>query len=88
MMMLNKSASYFKERDKFNVKESEKEVMVEPELIKAFKDYRKDFSDRLDLTAIDEFDVSQTAVKKNQKYTLSRTLLNKKCFILLPIATY
>ncbi|MGZ3885763.1 MAG: nucleoid-associated protein, partial [Bacteroidia bacterium] len=77
MMMLNKSASYFKERDKFNVKEFEKEVMVEPELIKAFKDYRKDFNDRLDLTAIDEFDVSPTAVKKNQKYMRSVVKLDK-----------
>ena len=81
MMMLNKSASYFKERDKFNVKEFEKEVMVEPELIKAFKDYRKDFTERLDLTAIDEFDVSQTAVKKNQKYMRSVVKLDKNFHI-------
>ncbi len=77
MMMLNKSASYFKERDDFKLKEFEKEVMVEPELIKAFKDYRKDFNDRLDLTAIDEFEVSPTAVKKNQKYMRSVVKLDK-----------
>jgi hypothetical protein len=77
MMMLNKSASYFKERDHFKMKEFEKDVMVQPELIKAFKDYRKDFNDRLDLTAIDEFDVSQTAVKKNQKYMRSVVKLDK-----------
>jgi hypothetical protein len=77
LMMLNKSASYFKERDHFKMKEFEKDVMVEPELIKAFKDYRKDFNNRLDLTAIDEFDVSQTAVKKNQKYMRSVVKLDK-----------
>ncbi len=77
MMMLNKSTSYFKERDNFKVKDFEKEVMVEPELIKAFKDYRKDFNDRLDLTAIDEFEVSPTAVKKNQKYMRSVIKLDK-----------
>jgi hypothetical protein len=81
MMMLNKSASYFKERDHFKMKEFEKDVMVQPELIKAFKDYRKDFSDRLDLTAIDEFDVSQTAVKKNQKYMKSVVKLDKNFHI-------
>lgn len=81
MMMLNKSTAYFKERDKFNVKEFEKEVMVQPELIKAFKDYRKDFNDRLDLTAIDEFDVSPTAVKKNQKYMRSVVKLDKNFHI-------
>jgi hypothetical protein len=81
MMMLNKSASYFKEKDSFKLKDFEKEVMVQPELIKAFKDYRKDFSDRLDLTAIDDFDVSQTAVKKNQKYMRSVVKLDKNFHI-------
>ncbi len=81
MMMLNKSTAYFKERDKFNMKEFEKEVMTQPELIQAFKEYRKDFSDRLDLTAIDEFDVSPTAVKKNQKYMRSVVKLDKNFHI-------
>lgn len=81
MMMLNKSTAYFKERDKFNMKEFEKDVMVQPELIKAFKDYRKDFSDRLDLNTIDEFDVSPTAVKKNQKYMRSVVKLDKNFHI-------
>lgn len=77
MMMLNRSTSYFKERDKFNVKDFEKDVLVQPELISAFKDYRQDYNKRLDLTAIDEFDVSETAVKKNQKYMKSVVKLDK-----------
>ncbi len=81
MMMLNKSASYFKERDKFDIKNFEKEVLVQPEVIEAFADYRKDFNKRLDLTAIDEFDVSQTAVKKNQKYMRSVVKLDKNFHI-------
>lgn len=81
MMMLNKSTAYFKERDKFKVKEFEKDVMVEPELIKAFRDYRKDYNDRLDLTAVEEFEVSPTAVKKNQKYMRSVVKLDKNFHI-------
>lgn len=81
MMMLNKSTAYFKEKDKFNIKEFEKDVMVQPELIKAFKDYRKDFSDRLDLNTIDEFEISPTAVKKNQKYMRSVVKLDKNFHI-------
>lgn len=77
MMMLNKSTGYFKEKDKFNLKDFEKEVLVQPELITAFKDYRTDFNKKLDLTAIDEFDVSPTAVKKNQKYMKSVVKLDK-----------
>lgn len=81
MMMLNKSTAYFKEKDKFNIKEFEKDVMVQPELIKAFKDYRKDFSERLDFNSIDEFDISPTAVKKNQKYMRSVVKLDKNFHI-------
>lgn len=81
MMMLNKSTSYFKERDKFNVKDFEKDVLVQPELISAFKDYRNDYNKKLDLTAIDEFDVSPTAVKKNQKYMKSVVKLDKNFHI-------
>ncbi len=81
MMMLNRSTSYFKEKDKFNLKDFEKEVLVEPELIGAFKEYRNDFTKKMDLTAIDEFDVSQTAVKKNQKYMRSVVKLDKNFHI-------
>lgn len=81
MMMLNKSTSYFKEKDKFNLQDFEKEVLVQPEVIEAFGDYRKDFNKRMDLTAIDEFDVSPTAVKKNQKYMRSVVKLDKNFHI-------
>ena len=81
MMMLNKSTSYFKEKDTFNVKDFEKDVLVQPEIIEAFKDYRTDFNKRMDLTAIDEFDVSATAVKKNQKYMRSVVKLDKNFHI-------
>ncbi len=81
MMMLNRSTSYFKEKDRFDFKDFEKDVLVEPKLIGAFKEYRKDFSKKMDLTAIDEFDVSQTAVKKNQKYMRSVVKLDKNFHI-------
>lgn len=77
MMMLNRSTGYFKERDKFDIRDFEKEVLVQPELIEAFHDYRSDYNKRLDLTAIDEFEVSPTAVKKNQKYMRSVVKLDK-----------
>jgi hypothetical protein len=80
-MMLNKSTSYFKEKEDFNIKDFEKEVLVQPEIIEAFKDYRTDFNKRLDLTAIDEFEVSPTAVKKNQKYMRSVVKLDKNFHI-------
>jgi len=77
MMMLNRSVSYFKEKDKLNVKEFEKEVLIEPELTKSFKEYRSDFKDKMGLNIVEEFDVSQTAVKKNQKHMRSVVKLDK-----------
>ncbi len=77
MMMLNKSTSYFKERDNFNLKDFERDVLVQPEVIQAFNEYRTDFNKRMDLTAIDDFEVSPTAVKKNQKYMRSVVKLDK-----------
>jgi hypothetical protein len=81
MMMLNKSTSFFKDKDKFNLNQFEKEVLVEPEVIEAFKDYRSEFNRRMDLTAVDDFDVSPTAVKKNQKYMKSVVKLDKNFHI-------
>ncbi|MBK9284876.1 MAG: nucleoid-associated protein [Sphingobacteriaceae bacterium] len=81
MMMLNKATGYFKERDQFKMKDFEKEVLEQPELISAFRDYKKDFNNRFDLTDIEEFEVSPTAVKKNQKYMKSVVKLDKNFHI-------
>jgi hypothetical protein len=81
MMMLNKSTSYFKDKDSFSLKDFEKDVLVQPEVIEAFKDYRTDFNRRMDLTAVDDFEVSPTAVKKNQKYMRSVVKLDKNFHI-------
>lgn len=77
MMMLNKSTSFFKEKDNFNFAEFEKEILPQAELQEAFKDYRKTYNEKMDLKAVDEFEVSHTAVKKNQKFMKSVVKLDK-----------
>ena len=77
MMMLNKSVSYFKEKDKVNVAEFESEVLVEPEVKKSFEEYRNEYKHRMDVNIVDEFDVSPTAVKNNQKHMRSIIKLDK-----------
>ncbi len=77
MFMLNTSTGFFKEKDKFDFKEFEKEILKSNDIKEAFCDYRKTYNDKMDLTAIDEFDVSATAVKKNQKYMKSVIKLDK-----------
>ncbi|MFL5753927.1 MAG: nucleoid-associated protein, partial [Bacteroidia bacterium] len=77
MMMMSRSMNYFKEKDKFNVKDFEKEVMVQPELVEAFRDYRGTYAQDNAVNAIDDFEISDTAVKKNQKYLRSILKLDK-----------
>lgn len=76
-MMLNQSISYFKDREKFSLKDFETEILIQPELIDSFKEYREDYANRMDLVKVDEFDVSPTAVKKNNKYMRSVIKLDK-----------
>ncbi|HQQ93086.1 MAG TPA: nucleoid-associated protein [Bacteroidia bacterium] len=80
-MMLNRSTAYFKEKDKFQMKDFEEQVLTQPELVQAFRDYRQDFNKRLDLTAVDDFEISPTAVKKYQKYMRSVIKLDKNFHI-------
>lgn len=81
MMLLNKSTSFFKEKEKFNIQDFEREVLPQPELQEAFRDYRKTYNDKMDLTAIDDFEISPTAVKKNQKFMRSVVKLDKNFHI-------
>ena len=77
MMMLNKSVSFFQDKENFDLKEFEKEVLSDSEVIDAFKEYRDDYNKRLDIVPSDKFEVSETAVKKNKKYMKSVIKLDK-----------
>lgn len=77
MAILNRSTSFFKDKDNFSMPDFEREVLKTGELTEAFQDYRKTFNDKMDLTAVDDFEVSQTAVKKNQKFMKSVVKLDK-----------
>lgn len=77
MMMLNKSTNFFKGKDKFQIEEFEKEVLEQPEIKEAFVDYRKEYNDKMELPTVDEFDVSVTAVKKNNKFMKGVVNLDK-----------
>ncbi len=77
-MMLNKMVKAVSEKDKLNIKDFNREVLNDVELITQFDDYRAEFAKRLDLAKFeDEFDVSQTAVKQNKKYVRTVIKLDK-----------
>jgi hypothetical protein len=77
MLIMNRSLNYFKDKDKFNMREFENEVMGAPELVDAFRDFSDQYNKENHLNAIEDFDISKTAVKKNQKHLRSVIKLDK-----------
>ena len=76
-MMLNKSVNFFKEKDKFVLADFKNEVLAQDEIKESFDEYRSNYNDKMDLKDVKEFDISATAVKKNQKYCKSVIKLDK-----------
>lgn len=64
--LLNKSISFFKEQDNFNMNDFEAEVIVQPEVISQFQQYRHDYQQEREMYIPDAFDISAPAVKKKQ----------------------
>lgn len=79
---LKRTQDYFKKNEHFNENEFEEEVVGAPEVIDAFKDYKDDFIKSYDLPEIDEnFDISRTAFKAQNKYFKSVIKLDKNFHI-------
>lgn len=64
--LLNKSISFFKEQESFNMRDFEAEVIVQPEVISQFQQYRHDYQQEREMYIPDAFDISTPAVKKQQ----------------------
>jgi hypothetical protein len=79
--LLNKSIKFFKEQDSFNMDEFEAEVIVQPEVISQFQQYRHDYQHDHQVNIEDEFDISDKAVKKQQRVFKSVIKLDKNFHI-------
>jgi hypothetical protein len=78
IQMMNRSMNFIKERDRFDQKEFEREVLGNnPEVINAFKNYKDNYIKENDITAIDDFEISKAALKKNSKFMKSVLKLDK-----------
>jgi hypothetical protein len=80
-VMLNKTRDYFKMNDTFEQKEFEAEVMEQPEIIDAFRDYKKRHEAELGYEIHDGFKISADATKQSQKYLRSVIKLDKNFHI-------
>ena len=75
--LLNRSVDYFKTRKSFNKNEFEGEVFKDPEFIDSFQQYEAKYKEMNDLVILDDFEVSQPAVKKQSKIFKSVLKLDK-----------
>jgi hypothetical protein len=79
--LLNKSVNFFKENESFNMDDFTQEVIRQPEMIKTFNDYRKAYADERQLIIVDEFGISNQALKKQQRIFKSVIKLDKNFHI-------
>lgn len=80
--MLNQSAKYFTEKEKFENHDFKEEVMGgDPNLINAFEQYKDQVEERNEVKFSEEFEVSPEAVKSNKRKFKSVLKLDKNFHI-------
>ncbi len=77
VVMLNKAHDFFKTKDEFRKEEFEEEVMEQPEIIGAFRDYKKRYETEKGFEINDEFKISADVAKQSKKYFKSVIKLDK-----------
>ena len=81
--LLNKSIQFFKVNDLFNIDDFDNEVMAEPNLIKKFHHYKKEYEEQSDTLIDDKFTISEAARKKQQRVYKRVIHLDKKIQIVI-----
>jgi len=79
--LLNKSVKFFKEKEDFDFDEFTGEVMVQPEIINTFSQYKSGFEQANDIEFSNNFSISENAVKKQSKIFKSVIKLDKNFHI-------
>jgi hypothetical protein len=79
--LLNRSINYFKEQDEFNMDDFSRSVIQDPQVIESFKGYKKQYEDEHELEFNESFDISDAAVKKQNRMFKSVLKLDKNFHI-------
>ncbi len=79
--LLNRSASFFKKNEVFDIRAFNNEVIQDEGLIDSFKNFKDKFQEDSDLSIVDEFDISTPAVKKFAKVFKSVLKLDRNFHI-------
>lgn len=81
--LLNKSLQFFKEKDTFNIDEFAEEVIEQPEVIEKFHQYKHNFEKESQVVIDDQFTISESARKKQQRSYKRIIRLDQKIQIII-----
>jgi len=79
--LLNRSAGYFRDKEKFVKEDFEKEVFADEEVIESFREFNEQVGQRNKLVMEDRFDISEPAVKREARGFKSVLKLDKNFHI-------
>ncbi|MFW5725948.1 MAG: nucleoid-associated protein [Bacteroidota bacterium] len=77
LQVKEKIVQYFSDNESFVADNFEQEVLQEPEVIDAYREYRQKFAEQHELVTPDSFDIAPPAVKKEKKFFKSVIKLDK-----------
>ena len=81
--LLNKSLSFFKENETFDMEEFVQQVIEQPEVIESFQEYKRNYESENDISIDDSFAISNYAFKKQQRSYKRVINLDKKIQIII-----
>ena len=79
--LLNRSMKYFKEKETFDMDEFTGEVLGNPQAIESFKNFKSQYEQEFDSPIANTFEISENAVKKQQRVYKSVLKLDKNFHI-------
>ena len=81
--LLNKSLSFFKDKETFNINDFAHEVIAQPKVIERFHQYKQKYENQSDIVIDNQFEISESACKKQQRSYKRVINLDKKIQIVI-----
>ena len=75
--ILNSSVQYFRDNDNFNEVDYANQVFKDEKIAHSFQEFRKDYQEKNNLPVVNEFEISEPAVKKQSRILKSVLKLDK-----------
>lgn len=75
--VLNSSVQYFRDNDEFNELDYANQVFKDDNIVNSFQEFRRGYQEKNNLPEVDEFEISEPAVKKQSRIFKSVLKLDK-----------